>query len=187
MKRLLPSHLQTDHFTSHRAVLGLYERLFWPIHDSTDCILEIGTNDGGGIQMYANYFDRAEHCFAIDILPKPAGLTDPRIQFVQGDAYDKRMIENLKHYGGKFSLLVDDGSHEINDMVAFCKYYPDLLSENGIAIIEDIQEPHWGEDIAPFVPPGFCSAVVDLRHVNRRYDDLLLVIWRDGSKSVNTP
>lgn len=182
MKRLQPSNLQTDHFTSHRAVLGLYERLFYPLQLSKDSILEIGTNDGGGIQMYANYFEGAEHCFAIDILPKPAGLTDPRIQYIQSNAYTPYNVDNLSHFGGKFSLLVDDGSHELNDMCFFAKHFPKLLSENGVAIIEDIQEPNWTEDIAVHVPPGFVSCVVDLRHVNHRYDDLLFVIWRSGSK-----
>lgn len=169
--------IQTDHFTSHSALLSVYEKLFTPIKGTKDSILEIGVNDGGGIKMYSLFFPNAK-AFAMDILPTPVGLKDDvRIKYFSRNAYTQESIKLMQQLGNKFALLIDDGPHTLQSQVWFCRYYPQLLASDGIAVVEDIQEPGYTDSMAAVVPAGFHSAVIDLRHINHRYDDLLFAIW----------
>jgi len=178
MTTFKPSHIQTDHFTSHAALLPVYEKLFAPIRNTQDSILEIGTNDGGGLMMYSDYFHRAK-CFGMDILPTPAALpNDGKIFHYQRDAYTPGSVDLMRMLGGKFALIVDDGPHTPASHAWFCEHYPPLLSSDGMAIIEDIQDKGTVEFLhSLWVPEGFNSMCIDLRYVNNRYDDLIFVIW----------
>lgn len=177
MNPFTPSSLQTDHFTSHSALLPVYEKLFAPIRNTTNSILEIGVNYGGGIRMYSDYFKRAK-CFGMDILPTPDGIKgDGRIFHRQGDAYTMESVELMRELGGRFALIVDDGPHDLGTQGFFCEHYPALLAPDGIAIVEDVQGPGYIELLKDAVPPSFHTMCVDLRHVNNRYDDLLFIIW----------
>ena len=177
MSAFKPSHIQTDHFTSHSALLPVYEKLFEPIKDTKDSVLEIGTNDGGGLMMYSDYFHRAK-CFGMDILPTPAALpNDGKIFHYQRDAYTLDSVELMRKLGEKFALIVDDGPHDLESQKWFIEHYRELLAPNGIAIVEDIQDEGIAKTLALFHPSGFNSMIVDLRHINNRYDDLIFVIW----------
>lgn len=177
MKKLIPSPIQTDHFTSHKALLPVYERLFDAIKDTKNSVLEIGVNDGGGIRMYVDYFQHAQG-FAVDILKQPIGLkSDPRIVYFQMDAYTDKAISMLAGIGGRFALLVDDGPHTAESHAWFCKHYPLLLASDGIAIVEDIKDLDSVKQMALSVPQQFNSMCIDVRHVTGRFDDLIFVIW----------
>jgi len=172
----VPSSMQTDHFTSHAALLPVYEKLFAPLKGTTGSILEIGTNDGGGIRMYSDYFQHAK-CFGMDILPTPPALpNDGRIFHYQRDAYTNESVELMRKLGGKFALIVDDGPHDLASQMWFIQHYPALLSQDGIAIVEDVQESFYITTLAKSIRGDFNSMCIDLRYMGR-YDDLLFVIW----------
>ena len=177
MNKLTPSSIQTDHFTSHKAMLPVYEKLFARNRSTSDSVLEIGTNDGGGIKMYSDYFRHAK-AFGMDILPTPKALkNDPKIQHFSQNAYTLDSVHLMHQLGDQFTLIVDDGSHELKDQIWFCKNYPALLASDGFAIVEDIQGEKFLKPLSDAVPPGYCSMAIDQRHVNGRFDDLIFVIW----------
>jgi hypothetical protein len=178
VKKLTPSSIQTDHFTSHSALLPVYESLFAPIKDTSNSILEIGTNDGGGLQMYADYFPLAP-TYGMDILPTPKEVLDSKNirQHFQRNAYTVESVKLMKGFA-PFALIVDDGSHTLEHQIWFCKNYPALLASDGIAIVEDIQDEKFLKSLLDAVPQGYCSMAIDMRHKNGRFDDLILVIWK---------
>lgn len=177
MTKLTPSSIQTDHFTSHKAMLPVYEKLFAHTRSTSDSVLEIGTNDGGGIKMYSDYF-RYALAFGMDILPTPDALKgNPKIQHFSQNAYTLDSLDLMHRLGGEFTLIVDDGSHELKDQIWFCKNYPALLAPDGLAIVEDIQDEKYLKPLSDAVPPGYSGMVIDQRHVNGRFDDLIFVIW----------
>ena len=54
------------------------------------------------------------------------------------NAYTKKYVK--KNFGHKkFDLLIDDEPHTLRSQVKFIELYSPLLSENGILIIEDVQ------------------------------------------------
>ena len=127
--------------------------------------------------MYRDYFTNARFAFAMDILPKPPTLVQERVFYLRRDAYTKESVELMKTNGTRFALIVDDGSHTLQDQIWFCKNYPPLLAPDGLAIVEDIQDEAYLKMLFAAVPSGYCGMAIDQRHVNGRFDDLIFVIW----------
>ena len=174
----------TDHFGWHAAYLEVYEKLFEPFKAKdevgmTIAMLEIGTDGGGGLRMYQDYF-RDGMIYGIDIAPTPDAARDQhRIMHLQADAYTTSMVDSWKQFcPSLFDIIIDDGPHTIGSQEFFVQHYPHLLSPDGIAIVEDIQDWNHVAHLAKLVPDGFFTMGIDLRHVNGRYDDILLAIWR---------
>jgi len=176
----------TDHFGWHAAYLEVYERLFHALrweqtvegtqYPAEGNLLEIGTDGGGGLEMYADYFPNFK-IYGIDINPTPGHLKEnPRITHYVQDAYST-LPTNI--FGNtNFDIIIDDGPHTLDSLKLFCHLYPQLLTADGIAIIEDIQKPEYIQQLGACVPEGFIGYGIDLRHVNGRYDDILFVIQR---------
>jgi hypothetical protein len=90
-------------------------------------------------------------------------------EFVQSEFLDKEI---------KFDMMLDDGPHTLESMKSFITLYSPLLADNGILIIEDIQDPKWINELYKVVPDDlkqFVSAY-DLRKNKNRYDDIVLTI-----------
>ena len=74
--------------------------------------------------------------------------------------------------------MLDDGPHTLNSMKTFIKLYSQIMTDDGILIIEDVQDWNWieilknevSDDLKEFIE------VYDLRHVKKRYDDIVFVI-----------
>lgn len=126
--------------------------------------------------MYGVYFPRYK-VLGIDINPRPSSLDGSGIVHLQRNAYEQEQINELA-WGPRFDVIIDDGPHSIESQEWFARNYPQLLASDGIAIIEDVQQPEYIQRIADCVPEGFIGYCIDLRHVNGRYDDLLFVIHR---------
>lgn len=169
----------TDHFGWHAAYLEVYARLMERFRDIEIRLMEIGTDGGGGVRMYRDYF-RNGMIYGIDISPTPEAARDqPGIMHLQADAYTESMLRAWEDFcPALFHIIIDDGPHTLGSQEFFVQNYTRLLTADGIAIVEDIQEPGHASHLASLVPDGFFSMVVDLRHCNGRYDDVLLVIFR---------
>ena len=63
-------------------------------------------------------------------------------------------------------------------MKFFVSKYSELLSDNGILILEDIQDITWVDELKKCIPNDLlnCVEVYDLRDKKQRYDDIVLVI-----------
>ena len=76
-------------------------------------------------------------------------------------------------------MILDDGPHTLESNIWFIQKYLPLLAEDGILIIEDIQDFSFIDILIKYVPNDFKKyiQVHDLRQIkNCRYDDLLFVI-----------
>jgi cephalosporin hydroxylase len=173
----------TDHFGWHAHYLTAYERLFKSVDHGS--VLEIGCDGGGGILSYAEWFSRQAGIFlprqfvSCDISPRPASLdANKQIIHYQGDAYQLSFIEEVLKKHGPFAVIVEDGPHTLGSQEFFVQHYTHLLTERGIALIEDIQRPEHVPYLIGKIPQGFVGYAVDLRHTDDRYDSLILAIER---------
>src|SRR4051794_24354474 len=68
--------------------LDEYDRLFASMWDHPVRLLEIGIQNGGSLDIWAQFFPNAEAIVGCDINPDCARLTydDPRISVIVGDA-----------------------------------------------------------------------------------------------------
>ena len=119
-------------------------------------ILEIGTQKGGSLCAWQDYFLNAK-ITGVDIVDvvnpeyKREGIT-----YIVSDIKDWKTDE-------MYDIIIDDGSHFESDVVWVIKYFTKNVKENGLMIIEDIQDSrYWGQ--------------YELRRCGEKYDDLLLII-----------
>jgi hypothetical protein len=85
------------------------------------------------------YFHQAEAVVGIDINPATKQFEEPgRGIFVEiGDQRDLSFLERVHAVHGPFDVVLDDGSHRIDDVVAsFQRLFP-LLRDGGVYIVED--------------------------------------------------
>lgn len=160
----------TDKNTIHCYIEKIYDDLFLEKLDATN-ILEIGTQNGGSILLWRDFFQKAV-IDAVDICDCSHKIDNNRINHIIGNAYETEFLKKLQNY----DIIIDDGPHTLDSMKFFIQNYLSLLKPCGIAIIEDIQSIDWIDILTGLIPSGFHFFVHDLRNVKNRYDDIVLVI-----------
>ena len=60
----------------------------------------------------------------------------------------------------------------------FLSLYLPLLTEGGMAVIEDVQSPDWFNTLKQHVPEEFTFEEIDLRGIKGRYDDLVFAVTK---------
>jgi predicted methyltransferase len=78
----------------------------------------------------------------------------------------------------KFDVMIDDGPHTLESMKLFIQLYAQLMTDDGILIIEDVQLWDWIEILTQTVPEHLRPFIktYDLRQVKNRYDDIVFTI-----------
>jgi hypothetical protein len=149
--------------------------------------LEVGIQKGGSIKLWSDYFTNAK-VYGLDIM-KEENVWDPiknneRIMlYTSTNAYDKKFVETtFVNENIKFDFMLDDGPHNLYSMKRFIALYSPLMAEDGILIIEDVQDFDWFEQLKDETPQHLKPFIktFDLRKNKNRYDDLVFVI--DKSK-----
>ena len=170
---------ETDKNTIH-SYLPLYETLLKPIKHTNGNILEVGVSWGGSIKLWRDYFTKATiyGCDILDRVSIPELKTNNRIFLnLDGDAYTKEYVrKNFENK--KFDFLLDDGPHSLLSQEKFVELYSPLLSENGILIIEDVQNINWLQKLKNKTPQHLKPYIksYDLRNNKGRYDDIVFTI-----------
>ena len=170
----------TDKNTTHCYVDEFYETAFAPYKDKTLSLLEIGISCGASLVLWREYFKNAKFIAGIDNRPETTfgQFRDiDGISYFYEDAYDPEIKKKLP----KLNIIIDDGSHHIEDQLKAIDIYYPLLIKGGIYVVEDIQQ-----QLYPDAREQFIAKVeslthksyewLDLRHIKERPDDTLLVI-----------
>lgn len=177
----------TDKGTQH-TYLGVYEYLFYKKKQTASVVIEVGIGcffekNGGSIKLWHDFFDNAT-IYGIDILPVErvieSLLNNPRVVLqCESNAYDPNFVlENYTNKNIKADIIIDDGAHTFESMISFLNLYLPILKDDGILIIEDVQDIQWIEQLKNAVPNNLKKhiEVIDLRHIKNRYDDLMFVV-----------
>jgi Glycosyl transferase family 2 len=173
---------RTDKNTTH-SYLDLYQKLLEPKRLSATNVLEVGICAGGSIKLWHDYFTNAT-VYGLDIMHRkdvwPEILDKDRIKlYLETDAYDDTFFnKEFLDKNIKLDIIIDDGPHTLASMIKFVELYSQLLNDNGILIIEDIQDYNWIQVITNAVPKHLKEfiKIFDLRTNKGRYDDILFII-----------
>ena len=180
---------RTDKNTTH-SYIDLYDRLLSSKKHTAKNVLEIGIGDGhqgvtngGSIKLWHDYFKNAT-VHALDIQPItniwPELVGKDRIKlYTSIDAYDYNTLKQLfLDKNLKCDFILDDGPHTLDSMKKYIELYTQILTDNGILIIEDVQDFSWIDILKSVVPEKLKQyiKVFDLRHIKGRYDDIVFVI-----------
>jgi hypothetical protein len=178
---------KTDKNTTH-SYLHLYQKLLESKKHSARNVLEIGIGDfeeknGGSIKLWKDFFTNAT-IYGLDILPidrvMDELLNDNRvILYTSTDAYNEQFfISNFLNKNIKCDFMLDDGPHSLESMKQFIKLYSQIMTDDGILIIEDVQSFDWINILKNEVPEHLKKfvKVYDLRANKNRYDDIVFTI-----------
>ena len=173
----------TDKNTVH-SYLDLYQDLLCVKKETAKNILEIGIHCGGSIKLWHDYFQNAM-IYGLDIDPIDRFMTDEiknkeRIYlFTSVDAYNENYFNsNFLSKKIKFDFILDDGPHTLESMKKFINLYSKVMTDDGILIVEDVQDWNWIETLKNEVPDHLKEfvKVYDLREKKGRYDDIVFTI-----------
>ncbi len=81
------------------------------------------------------------------------------------------MLDYIGNY--KFDIIIDDGSHILQDQIKTFHLLKKLMKKNGIYVIEDVNNIDTVKD--EFLKLHTNCKIIDLRHIKNRYDDVLVV------------
>ena len=169
---------KTDKNTRH-SYLELYEKLLISKKESAKNVLEIGVGAGGSITLWRDYFKKAS-IYCLDKFPclECEIHNKERIIFSCFDAYDETIFKTKFIKNIKFDMILDDGPHTLESMIQCIKLYLPLLSEDGIFMIEDVQDMSWTKVLYDTVPEDLKRyiKIYDLRENKNRYDDIVFTV-----------
>ena len=177
MKRLRDiwekSQVKSDKGDVH-SYLEIYDLLFAKFAQEKVRLLEIGVLNGGSLPMFQEFFQIGSEIHGIENQTVNAALNGVAVFF--GNAYTDGMLSVL----GEYDIIIDDGSHNVQDVEFFVTWYLDKVKPGGLLIVEDIQPEVNQENLLKLVPEEYrkSSFFVDCKQSKGRYDDMLFVVHK---------
>jgi hypothetical protein len=168
-------YIGTDKNTVHGFVEFFYEQEFKKYKDKPISLLEIGVHIGGSLYLWGKYFQNGT-VLGLDIEDKVRDKWKvlPNTQYQIKNAYDQSVVDSLPN----FDIIIDDGPHTLLSQVECIKKYLPKLNDNGVMVIEDVQDISHFEILKQNIPKELHENIttLDLRFARNRYDDLLFII-----------
>lgn len=121
----------------------IYDRHFRDWKNKSMVFWEIGVARGGSVQMWSRYFGPYARIVGIDIDPACAEFTEPGIDIRIGSQSDTRFLESIIDEFGAPDVVLDDGSHQMSDVVTTFEFLYPYLPKNGIYMVEDMHTSYW--------------------------------------------
>ena len=131
-------HWYTQHYQAH----------FEKIRFDKMNVLEIGIGgydrpqDGGDSLRMWKYFFSNSIIHGVDIHDKEAHA-EKRIKIYRGSQVDEAFLNGIVDKVGKMDIIIDDGSHINEHVIATFKIMFKHLKDGGIYVVEDTQTSYW--------------------------------------------
>jgi hypothetical protein len=178
----LVDNSRTDKNTVH-SYLPLYQDLLINKRETAKNVLEVGIDRGGSIKLWSDFFTNA-NVYGLDIINNNEvwdGIKNNEkiILHTSTDAYNNDFfINHFLNKNIRCDFMLDDGPHSLESMIQFIKLYSQIMTDDGILIIEDVQSWDWIDLLKNEVPENLKQFVkiYDLRPNKNRYDDIVFTI-----------
>jgi SAM-dependent methyltransferase len=159
-----------DKGTAH-TYINEYEKLLDQYRENST-VLEIGICRGESLKMWDEYFINSK-VYGIDITDQHIKdlISENKYNIIIGNACSKDILKQLNNLS--FDVIIDDGSHLINDQVNSFNILKNIMNPNGIYIIEDVNNIDSTKDKLTKLHDNV--EIIDNRHIKNRIDDVLVV------------
>lgn len=160
-----------DKGTAH-TYIDVYEELLKPYRDNGS-ILEIGIYLGHSLRMWREYFKTGIVAGSdITIFPSAQDLLiDDNYKIFHWDATREDFPNELGDL--KFDVIVDDGSHIIQDQIKSFNLLKHKINPGGVYVIEDVNGIDQFQN--DFKSLHSNCDIIDNRHIKGRFDDVLII------------
>jgi len=173
---------RTDKNTTH-SYLELYQSLLVHKKNTAKNVLEVGVQCGGSIKLWHDFFVNAT-VYGLDVMHETGVWSELKnneriVLHTSTDAYNEEMFRhNFLNKQIYCDFMLDDGPHTLESMIQFIKLYSQIMTHDGILIIEDVQSWDWIDILKNEVPVHLKQfiKVYDLRPNKNRYDDIVFTI-----------
>jgi len=159
-----------DKGTAH-TYIDEYEKLLKD-HRENSMVLEIGICRGESLKMWDEYFINSK-VYGIDITDQYIKdlIAENKYNIIIGNACSNNILKQLNDL--TFDVIIDDGSHLINDQISSFNILKHRMKPNGIYIIEDVN--NLDSTIGRYKELHNNVEIIDNRHIKNRVDDVLVI------------
>ena len=125
-----------------------YEERFKNFKNKEINILEIGSYAGASAAAF-NKFLPNSNIYCLDVNISNFKYHAKNIQVfgidIKNEKKLNKILQNIFHKNkfSKFDFIIDDGSHNLNDILIALKFFFKFVNSNGIYIIEDFKHPNY--------------------------------------------
>ena len=147
-----------------------YDKLFKPFQKGCK-FMELGLALGHSVDLFDQYFENSEITGVdISLIFEPKEYKN-KVDLILADATMPNILERL---GDKtFDIIIDDASHVTIDQINSFNLLKGRMNKGGLYIIEDILS--WDIEHSKYKQLHDNIEVVDMRHINNRFDNMLLI------------
>jgi hypothetical protein len=123
----------------------VYERHLATWRNRTATLLEIGVFKGGSLGLWRRYLGPMATIVGIDISPECRRHESEDVRVRIGDQSDGQFLQEIVDEFGTPDIVIDDGSHQMDHILATFEFLYPKLSKNGLYIIEDLHTAYLRE------------------------------------------
>lgn len=155
--------------------LDYYDDVFLSKKDHAVNLLEIGIQNGGSLETWAEYFSNARNIIGCDIDDNCRSLkfSDPRIKLIVADINTVYTYQEINKHCNNLDIVIDDGSHRSVDILSSFVTFFEMLNPGGIYIVEDTHTLYWqdwgGEKTNKYNAYIFFKKMIDI--INHQFWD----------------
>jgi len=122
----------------------VYETWFARFRGQSPRILEIGVQHGGSGLMWEEYFGPGTRQVGVDIDSRCLRHQTDSISIEIGHQGDPAFWQQFfNKYTEPFDIVIDDGSHQMQDMILSFAIVNSHVRDSGIYLIEDCHTSYW--------------------------------------------
>lgn len=138
-----------------------YDSYFSSLRDKPVKLLEIGVGRGASIRMWRRYFPKGK-MFAIESEPRRGKYRFLGAKLFVGRQEDKTFLRNVMEKIGPVDIIIDDGSHRVDDQQITLGCLFPYLKEGGHYIIEDIHTSFPGQALDFGLAPDLSNSTYQM-------------------------
>jgi hypothetical protein len=95
--------------------------------------------------MWKRYLGPHALIVGIDINPECKKFEEDQIQIRIGSQSDTGFLQQVLNEFGTPNVVLDDGSHQMSDVVETFRFLYSRMSPNGVYLVEDLHTAYWEE------------------------------------------
>ncbi len=139
--------LNNAHKRLHKWVhyFDIYERHLERFRNRSPVMIEIGVMGGGSLAMWKEYFGPGSRIVGIDVDSACKAHEGDGIEVVVGSQDDPAVIESIFARHPRVDIVLDDGSHRMNHMIASFNLMYERVHPDGVYLVEDTHTCYWKE------------------------------------------
>jgi SAM-dependent methyltransferase len=120
-----------------------YEAHFKRYVDRPMTFIEIGCGEGGSLQMWKRYLGPYAQIVGIDIADRSKAFEEDQIAVRIGDQKDQQFLAKVVSEFGTPDVVLDDGSHQMSDVMASFQFLYPRMAAGGVYMVEDLHTAYW--------------------------------------------